>query len=49
MVQKDQQIMADDEFPEEYILTVFPFTRDVSMTVSHARRVMFSKSNVLEF
>lgn len=25
--------MVDDEFPEEYLLTVFPFTRDVSVAV----------------
>lgn len=32
-VGKEQQIMADDEFPEEYLLTVFPFSTDVSVTL----------------
>jgi len=31
VVRKEQQIMRDDEFPEDYTLTVFPFSRDVSM------------------
>lgn len=26
--------MCDHEFPEDYLLTVFPFTRDVSMAIS---------------
>lgn len=34
VVQKEQQIMADNEFPEDYVLTVFPFTRDVSKAIS---------------
>ncbi|XP_039997588.1 uncharacterized protein LOC120797899 isoform X2 [Xiphias gladius] len=29
VVRKEQQLMTDDKFPEEYLLTVFPFTRDV--------------------
>ncbi|XP_070813702.1 uncharacterized protein [Chaetodon trifascialis] len=36
VVQKEQHIMADDEFPEDYVLTVFPFTRDVFLYVSSA-------------
>ncbi|KAI9525712.1 hypothetical protein NQZ68_002258 [Dissostichus eleginoides] len=35
-VGKEQQIMADDEFPEEYLLTVFPFSTDVFFYVSSA-------------
>lgn len=35
-VGKEQQIMADDEFPEEYLLTVFPFSTDVFLYVSSA-------------
>ncbi|KAK5874891.1 hypothetical protein CesoFtcFv8_027438 [Champsocephalus esox] len=35
-VGKEQQIMADDEFPEEYLLTVFPFSTDVFCYVSSA-------------
>ncbi|KAI4797940.1 hypothetical protein KUCAC02_016991 [Chaenocephalus aceratus] len=35
-VGKEQQIMADDEFPEEYLLTVFPFSPDVFFYVSSA-------------
>ncbi|XP_042261290.1 uncharacterized protein LOC121892346 isoform X1 [Thunnus maccoyii] len=36
VVRKEQQIMVDDEFPEEYLLTVFPFTRDVYLYVPSA-------------
>ncbi|XP_010737239.2 RNA-binding protein 43 [Larimichthys crocea] len=36
VVRKDQHKMADDEFPEEYVLTVFPFTRDVFFFVTNA-------------
>lgn len=36
VVRKEQQIMADDEFPEEYLLTVFPFSTDVFFYVSSA-------------
>ncbi|KAM7365399.1 hypothetical protein PAMP_016330 [Pampus punctatissimus] len=36
VVQKEKQIMADHEFPEEYLLTVFPFTRDVYLYVQSA-------------
>lgn len=34
VVRKEQQIMADGEFPEDYFLTVFPFTRDVSKAMT---------------
>lgn len=30
VVQKEQQILADEEFPDDYVLNAFPFTRDVS-------------------
>lgn len=33
VVLKEQQIMADVQFPEDYLLTVFPFTQDVSETM----------------
>ncbi|XP_076579648.1 uncharacterized protein LOC143315936 [Chaetodon auriga] len=36
VVQKEQHIMVDKEFPEDYVLTVFPFTRDVFLYVSSA-------------
>ncbi|XP_044044092.1 uncharacterized protein LOC122872223 [Siniperca chuatsi] len=36
VVRKEQQIMTDDEFPENYLLTVFPFTRDVFLYVPSA-------------
>ncbi|XP_070787044.1 uncharacterized protein [Enoplosus armatus] len=36
VVRKEQQIMTDDEFPETYLLTVFPFTRDVFAYVPSA-------------
>lgn len=36
VVRKDQQIMKDSEFPEDYLLTVFPFTRDVFFYVASA-------------
>ncbi|KAM7375188.1 hypothetical protein PAMA_014327 [Pampus argenteus] len=36
VVRKETQIMADHEFPEEYLLTVFPFTRDVYLYVPSA-------------
>ncbi|XP_065808297.1 uncharacterized protein [Labrus bergylta] len=35
-VLKEEQIMMDDEFPTDYLLTVFPLTRDVSQYVSRA-------------
>ncbi|XP_029300428.1 uncharacterized protein LOC115016645 [Cottoperca gobio] len=35
-VRKEQQIMMDSEFPEDYLLTVFPFTRDVFLYVPSA-------------
>ena len=31
VTRNERQIMVDDEFPEEYLLTVYPFTRDVSV------------------
>ncbi|KAF7656359.1 hypothetical protein LDENG_00042060 [Lucifuga dentata] len=31
VVQKQQQILTDEEFPEDYLLTVFPFTQHVSL------------------
>ena len=34
VVRKEQQIMTDEEFPQDYLLTVFPFTRDVSVATS---------------
>ncbi|XP_072227340.1 uncharacterized protein [Leuresthes tenuis] len=36
VVRKEQQIMGDDEFPEDYRLTVFPFSRDVFFYVPSA-------------
>ncbi|XP_053170583.1 uncharacterized protein LOC128354372 [Scomber japonicus] len=33
VVLKEQQLMVDDKFPEEYLLTVFPFTPDVFLYV----------------
>ncbi|XP_071764549.2 uncharacterized protein LOC139918911 [Centroberyx gerrardi] len=36
VVQKDLQIMKDKEFPEDYHLTVFPFTPDVFFYVTSA-------------
>lgn len=36
VVRKEQQIMSDEEFPEDYLLTVYPFTRDVYFSVSSA-------------
>ncbi|KAG8004618.1 RNA-binding protein 43 [Nibea albiflora] len=36
VVRKDRHIMADEEFPKEYVLTVFPFTRDVFFFVTDA-------------
>lgn len=33
VVRKEQQVMADSEFPEDYLLTVFPFTKDVSTAI----------------
>ncbi|XP_060888821.1 uncharacterized protein si:dkey-154b15.1 [Labrus mixtus] len=34
---KEEQIMMDDEFPADYLLTVFPLTSDVSLYVSRAQ------------
>ncbi|KAI3365987.1 hypothetical protein L3Q82_009815 [Scortum barcoo] len=34
VVRKEQHIMSDQEFPEDYLLTVFPFTRDVFLYVT---------------
>ena len=31
VVKKEEQIMMDAEFTQDYSLTVFPFSRDVSM------------------
>ncbi|XP_045910730.1 uncharacterized protein LOC123974223 isoform X1 [Micropterus dolomieu] len=36
VVRKQQHIMTDDEFPDNYLLTVFPFTRDVFLYVPRA-------------
>ncbi|KAK2880394.1 uncharacterized protein [Channa argus] len=36
VVRKEQHIMTDSAFPAEYLLTVFPFTRDVFLYVSSA-------------
>ncbi|XP_074482602.1 uncharacterized protein LOC141762593 [Sebastes fasciatus] len=36
VVRQEQQIMMDSELPDEYLLTVFPFTRDVFLYVSSA-------------
>ncbi|XP_036946395.1 uncharacterized protein LOC119014999 isoform X2 [Acanthopagrus latus] len=36
VTRNERQIMVDDEFPEEYLLTVYPFTRDVFFYVSSA-------------
>ncbi|XP_041637484.1 uncharacterized protein LOC121506052 [Cheilinus undulatus] len=36
VVRKEEQIMMDSEFPSEYPLTVFPFTRDVYFYASRA-------------
>ncbi|XP_008294084.1 uncharacterized protein LOC103367746 [Stegastes partitus] len=36
VVRKEQQIMTDSEFPQEYVLTVFPFSRDVFVYVASA-------------
>ncbi|KAM3585639.1 uncharacterized protein V6R79_023429 [Siganus canaliculatus] len=36
VVKKEEQIMADHEFPQDHLLTVFPFTRDVFFYVSSA-------------
>ncbi|TDG96176.1 hypothetical protein EPR50_G00236830 [Perca flavescens] len=36
VVRKEQQIMTDNEFPEDFLLTVFPFTRDVFLYVPSA-------------
>ncbi|XP_069022517.1 uncharacterized protein [Embiotoca jacksoni] len=33
---KERQVMTDDTFPEDYLLTVFPFSRDVFPYVSSA-------------
>lgn len=33
VTRNERQIMVDDEFPEEYLLTVYPFTRDVSVAI----------------
>ncbi|GAA6217894.1 RNA-binding protein 43 isoform X1 [Lates japonicus] len=37
VVRKEQQIMMDSKFPQDYHLTVFPFTRDVFLYVSSAK------------
>ncbi|KAK2856898.1 hypothetical protein Q5P01_005633 [Channa striata] len=36
VLRKERQILTDSTFPEEYLLTVFPFTRDVYLYVSSA-------------
>ncbi|KAL7370372.1 hypothetical protein ABVT39_026759 [Epinephelus coioides] len=36
VVRKEQHIMKDNEFPDDYPLTVFPFTRDVFLYVPSA-------------
>uniref|UniRef100_A0A3P8TAQ9 RRM domain-containing protein n=1 Tax=Amphiprion percula TaxID=161767 RepID=A0A3P8TAQ9_AMPPE len=36
VTRKEQQIMMDSEFPQEYVLTVFPFSRDVFVYVASA-------------
>ncbi|XP_022062137.2 uncharacterized protein si:dkey-154b15.1 [Acanthochromis polyacanthus] len=36
VVEKEQQIMTDSEFLQEYVLTVFPFSRDVFVYVASA-------------
>ncbi|XP_029929588.1 uncharacterized protein LOC115374680 [Myripristis murdjan] len=37
VVKKEQQVMRDKEFPEDYHLTVFPFTADVFFYVTNAK------------
>ncbi|XP_040887998.1 uncharacterized protein LOC121177740 [Toxotes jaculatrix] len=37
VVRKEQQIMTDNKFPEDYLITVFPFTRDVFLYVASAK------------
>lgn len=36
VVKKEEQIMKDEEFPQDYALTVFPFSEDVFLYVSNA-------------
>uniref|UniRef100_UPI0037E75240 uncharacterized protein n=1 Tax=Semicossyphus pulcher TaxID=241346 RepID=UPI0037E75240 len=36
VVRKEEQIMTDEEFPADYVLTVFPFTTDVCLYVPRA-------------
>ncbi|XP_031707983.1 uncharacterized protein LOC116386119 [Anarrhichthys ocellatus] len=36
VVRKKQQLMKDNEFPDDYLLTVFPFTRDMFLYVHSA-------------
>ncbi|XP_029376567.1 uncharacterized protein LOC115055167 isoform X2 [Echeneis naucrates] len=36
VVQKEQQIMTDDKFPQDVLLTVFPFSTDVFFYISRA-------------
>lgn len=40
-VVKKEQVMKDDEFPEDYSLTVFPFTTDVSFEWNHNLFILF--------
>nr|XP_020447903.1 RNA-binding protein 43 isoform X2 [Monopterus albus] len=48
VVQKEQQIMTDSKFPEDYLLTVFPFTRDVFLYVVSATVDLFVFRSDLE-
>ncbi|KAK9524047.1 hypothetical protein VZT92_017914 [Zoarces viviparus] len=36
VVRKKRQLMKDEEFPDDYLLTVFPFTRDMFLYVHSA-------------
>ncbi|XP_028255262.1 uncharacterized protein LOC114431816 [Parambassis ranga] len=45
VLMKEQQVMTDSEFPEDYRLTVFPFSRDVFLYVRSATVDLFVFGN----